>query len=519
MNRLISVIIFFTAFIFSTSAKGTQERIVVRTTAEFVNNINKDNTTFEIRGDINLNGSTYTLQNGCEIRVVSGSLINGVIKGESTKLTANKPSTIGVKLEGTWNAPLIEDTIFIKQHLSDDEIIANINKLQSKHIYNTIYLTKRKYLLSIKESGGCALRLLDSAKLVNNSEIILRGNDHKGYSIISISKAFNVEVCGGRLKGDVGVHTYQNGTTSEWGMGISIEASENILIHDVKISNCTGDGIYISGFPTNYIGDYSKASKNVVLRNVTCDSNRRQGLSIICVDGLLVEKCSFINTGKIEKTAPSSGIDIEPNVSKGRNNSVRNIMIKDCNLRGNKGRSFESDLSVTDGVTVNFCNIVIENCFADGQFFIGTPNVVVKNCKMESVLIRSYEAPMNALFESCQIKGRGIIVRDPHKHEALYKNRKVKRPQASLTLRNCKLVYSDKSRNKKGNLITIESIPENVEYVVLDSCSVSIPTKFVNAQLISNTKDVAVFFKRCNISIEKQRINKARASFEMCKGL
>lgn len=519
MNRIVLLIIYVIFAFLPASASGKKERFVVRSTADFVNNITKENVTFEIRGNVNLNGHSYTLQNGCELKVISGYIVNGMIKGWNTKLTINKPSTIGVKLEGTWNAPVINDTFFIKKQLPDDEIIANINQLQSKYIFNAIYLNKRKYSLTIKESGGYALRLLDSTKLVNKSEIILRGNNHKGYSIISISKAKNVEVCGGKIKGDVGVHTYQSGTTSEWGMGITIDASENVVVRDIRISNCTGDGIYVCGLPTSYIGDYTKASKNVVLRNVTCDSNRRQGLSIICVDGLLVDNCSFINTGKIEKTAPSSGIDIEPNVAKGRNNSVRNITIRRCKFKGNKGRSFESDLSVSDGNIVNFSNIVVEGCVADGQFFIGTPNVVVKNCKMESILIRPYEAPMNALFETCQIMGQGIIVRDPHKHEALYNNRRAKRTQASLTLRNCRLVYSDKSRNQNGYLITIEGSSNHVSTILLDSCSLFIPPMFLNAELLQNKKCVDVRFRKCRIRAEKAMVRRSVAKFEGCSGI
>lgn len=519
MNRVNLYITLLILALSSVSASGKHERIVVRSTADFVNNITKENVTFELRGAVNLNGRSFTLQNGCVLKVVSGYIANGEIKGRNTKLTVNKSSTIGVIFNGTWNAPVIEDSFFMTNLLSDDEIIANINALQSKTLFNTVYLKKGNYNLTVKESGGYAIRLQDSTKLVNKSEIILKRNNHKGYSIISISKATNVEVCGGKIKGDVGVHTYQSGSTSEWGMGITIEASKNVVVRDIRISNCTGDGIYISGLPTNYIGDYSKASKNIVLRNVTCDSNRRQGLSIISVDGLIVENCSFLNTGKIEKTAPSSGIDIEPNVAKGRNNSVRDITIRDCTFKGNKGRSFESDLSVTDGVIVNFSNITIENCVADGQFFIGTPNVVVKNCKMESILIRPYEAPMDALFDNCQITGKGVVVRDPHKHEALYKNSQVKRVQASLRLRNCNLTYNVLSHKQIGALVTIEASPENVLFIVLDSCSLFIPSKFVNTELLLNKKNVDVKFRNSRIRAEKTMVRRDVASFERCSGI
>ena len=91
MNRIICFITILGLAFLTVSARGSQKRITVRTTADFVNNVSMENATFEIRGNVNLNGSSYTLQNGCELKVVSGYIANGEIKGRNTKLIVNKP--------------------------------------------------------------------------------------------------------------------------------------------------------------------------------------------------------------------------------------------------------------------------------------------------------------------------------------------------------------------------------------------------------------------------------------------
>ena len=489
--------------------------VIVKTKSDFLTN-RLSNTKYEIRSVINLDESEIPLPPNSEVVISAGSIINGEIKGNNTILTVLTSSCLGVKLSGTWFAPTIDDSFFIPAILSDDDIFFNINNLQNDKILNTIYLKKNKYNISIKESGGYALKLKDKVNIVNKSTISLLGNNYKGYSILLVSKSSDIDIAGGKIVGDVGKHKYQSGTSSEWGMGITIEASENVTIHDISISRCTGDGIYISGLSTDYIGDYSKSSKNIVLRNVISDTNRRQGLSVISVDGLLVENCSFINTGKVEKTAPSSGIDIEPNVSKGRNNSVRNIMIKNCRLIGNMGRSFEADLSVSDGIIVNFENIVVDGCYADGQFLIGTPCLRVNNSRIESVLIRPYEAPVDILFANCKIEGRGVIINDYHKHNPLYTNRNTSKKDVDLTLNNCIIKYKSQPMISASSIISILSNPETNVFVSFDSCDISTDGQYVNTNLISNDNKKKVMFRGCIVRVPKYKRYLLDAVFANC---
>jgi hypothetical protein len=69
-----------------------------------------------------------------------------------------------------------------------------------------------------------------------------------------------------------------------------------------------GDGFYVNG------------ATDVWFCAVTADYNRRQGLSIIDVDGLTVANSVFSNTQGVR---PSAGVDLEPNNPSQRITGVR----------------------------------------------------------------------------------------------------------------------------------------------------------------------------------------------------
>lgn len=490
------------------NAKDLNNKIVVKSRQDLLSNLTQKNTMFEIRCVVDLEGASIVFPSNCELILASGRIVNGVIRGNKTKLAVRCTHSLGVKIEGSWISPRIEDSFFFD--ISDNCILSNINNLQSKDDYNVIYLNKDEYDVDIKDNNGYAIRLLDHAKLINHSSIQLHGNNHKGYFIVYIADASDVEIKGGIIRGDIGKHSYINGSTSEWGMGVGIIASSRVKIHDVLISHCTGDGIYIGGYPSNYIGDYSFSSKNIIIKNVICDSNRRQGLSVISVDGLLVEKCHFINTGTIEKTAPSDGIDIEPNVSDGRNNSVRNVLIRKCIFSNNNGYAFHTDLGVSDGSINNIENVLVERCTADGQILIGTPNVLFKRSRLESIIIRPYEAPINVAFNNCKIIGRGIIVKDLHPHKQLYVNGNAPRSFVNLELNSCQIEYISNEDTGSGYLISIQTEPKIVESISVNNCVFALPQEYANTNLVNNKNNEHVVIKKSKLKVgsgSSKRIN------------
>lgn len=185
-------------------------------------------------------------------------------------------------------------------------------------------------------------------------------NDKENYSVLRIRKSSNVVVSGGEI---IGERLFHKGKKGEWGMGISILESRNIVVSGVVVRDNWGDGFYVSGL-----------SRGVKLCSVVADNNRRQGLSVISVDGLIVQDSSFINTGG---AAPQAGIDIEPNAG----DTVNNVKIFNSRFSGNKGWGIKLTLGARPDVTDFIKNVSIENNYISENSLggIGVLNAIDSN--------------------------------------------------------------------------------------------------------------------------------------------
>ena len=132
-------------------------------------------------------------------------------------------------------------------------------------------------------------------KLADGAVLKAIPNDSKKYSLLTISGVANVWVTGGTLEGERDQH---KGKSGEWGTGLRItKGAEHITVSNLVSRKMWGDGFYVQD------------AQDVRFCGVTADANRRQGLSIIQADGLLVLNSVFKNT---HGTRPSAGIDFEP---------------------------------------------------------------------------------------------------------------------------------------------------------------------------------------------------------------
>ena len=123
---------------------------------------------------------------------------------------------------------------------------------------------------------------------------------------------------------------------------LRIADSSNVVLNGIACNNSGGDGVYVAG-----------TSSGISILNSQFNNNRRQGLTIVSVNGLLVNHCAFTNTNG---TGPSDGIDMEPNAS---NNQLKNIIIENSSVSGNAGNGIMMALDRLDNtsapvsVTVN----------------------------------------------------------------------------------------------------------------------------------------------------------------------
>ena len=426
---------------------------------------------YVVKKKIDLKGKQIDVPKGVTITFLrGGSIVNGLLNGSDTKIQSTIDNALGVKLNGTWIVDRISDKIFSRNYLSDTEIINNLNAIQSDSILNEITIT-RNYTITIPKSGGSGLILKSNTILLLDATLILAPNKLRSYNIVYIQGKENVTVKGGRIVGDVGKHTYIEGTSSEWGMGVNIQESQDVSLEDLYVTRCTGDGIYISGGNEPSFGYYDHASHNITIRNVTSDANRRQGLSIIHVDGLVASNCSFINTGQIEFTSPGAGIDIEPNVSNDRNMSVRNVVIDNCTITGNKGSAVLASYTYEAGGRQNYENLVFSNCHADGLLKARSTDLTFRQCSFKEVSFASAYSPTHITMEGCSITGgSGISLTLPPQ-----KNAHSKGCLMAIDLVDCVISMDEKETTKHTLISCNKNFIPNLEYFNVKGSRLIIP--------------------------------------------
>ncbi|MBN2314340.1 MAG: right-handed parallel beta-helix repeat-containing protein [Sedimentisphaerales bacterium] len=140
---------------------------------------------------------------------------------------------------------------------------------------------------------------------------------------------------------------------AEWRHTLSIRGCENMLIEGLSLSESGGDGIYLGAGPDG------ATNSNVTIRNVVCDGNNRQGISVITAENLLIEDCVFRNT---QGTAPQSGIDFEPNHSEER---LVNCVLRNCCSENNAGHAYHIYLGYMNEQSPPV-SIRFENCTSRG---------------------------------------------------------------------------------------------------------------------------------------------------------
>lgn len=107
--------------------------------------------------------------------------------------------------------------------------------------------------------------------------------------------------------------------------GISIDGATNVILEDVTLQNCKGDGLY---FGSN---SGTAHNVNVTCRNVVCDGNHRNGCSITELRRGRFSDCTFSNTSG---TSPLTGLDIEPN---NNGDLIDDLRFRDCAFFDNAG--------------------------------------------------------------------------------------------------------------------------------------------------------------------------------------
>ncbi len=192
----------------------------------------------------------------------------------------------------------------------------------------------------------------------------VRAKPGKGYAskwacLFTLHRARNVIIRGKGATFVMDRRHFPREPKSEWRHGLSIIGCHDLLVEGLTIRGTGGDGIYIhyalkKGEPPEEIVQ----SKGIIIRDVKCIANYRQGISIISGEDILIEKSIFADT---RGTPPAAGIDLEPN---DKHCVLKNIVVRDCVARGNQGSGFMVYLGHllrhSEPVSIEFQRCVVE---------------------------------------------------------------------------------------------------------------------------------------------------------------
>src|SRR5690606_6190346 len=118
--------------------------------------------------------------------------------------------------------------------------------------------------------------------------------------------------------------------------------------------DCWGDGIYL--------GRTTRVNENIKISGGVIDNNRRNGISIVAVNGLIIENIVVSNTNGV---SPQVGIDFEPNRS---DDVLKKILVKNTYLLNNKftGMFFNTTNIMESG---NFIDITVSNVLNEKSLY------------------------------------------------------------------------------------------------------------------------------------------------------
>ena len=314
-----------------------------------------------------------------------------------------KPLELAVSIQ---NYVTPEDFGAVGDGITDDTAAINEAILANK----VVYLKETTYLID----GDVSIQLNNGVLHGNNATIKIKANDLTNYAGI---------VCKGQCVVDdlniIGERDEHTGTAGEWGMCMELCDCHDTYINNVHCKNGWGDGLYIGVTDDNT----PFANKNIYVTNSVFDNNRRNGISIIHGDNIIIDNCIITNTHGIN---PQHGIDVEPNTEQEQANvTISNCFIGDnwfanigaqsqnvnCNIVSCTFKSptnIESaDIECGDG------NIIARNCTVlnakRAVFECGRGNLKAYNTLVEAMPANVSGAGWDAIVHGTKISGTAFI--------------------------------------------------------------------------------------------------------------
>ncbi len=196
----------------------------------------------------------------------------------------------------------------------------------------------------------------------------------------------------------------------EWRMCLELDGCRNVNIYGLTLTQSGGDGIYL--------GTGDGPNKNIHIKDVICDKNYRQGISVINAENLLIENCILSNT---KGTAPEAGIDFEPNRPDER---IANCVMRNCTIENNAGDGIDIYLVPLKFTSADI-SLQFENCQVIGntnsvRAVLGGTQATCPKGKIEfnncvfsqpyasGIVVSKPATPVKCRFVNCSIVNSGL---------------------------------------------------------------------------------------------------------------
>jgi len=140
---------------------------------------------------------------------------------------------------------------------------------------------------------------------------------------------------------------------AEWRHVLDFKSCADVRVIGLTLSDSGGDGVYlgVSGGGPN---------TNILIQDVICERNYRQGISVISARGLTIERCVLRDTAG---TSPMAGIDFEPNRA---GEEISDCVMRDCVSENNAGVGFAFYLRPLDAAS-RPVSVRLERCRSVGN--------------------------------------------------------------------------------------------------------------------------------------------------------
>ena len=325
--------------------------------------------TFFIREHYDLRGETITIPSSSILYFDGGSIC-----GEG-RIIFNKTSVMGsprilVNVEGTIANKTLDVDWFLDANDVYQLFERGVYGIADHHILS---FSTREYVMSQLLNANNDLVLKDVIFEGNNCTITATDSKNVLHSMIPLDMSSDIVIRNLTLDGNAAI---VNNNTEGSRHNIRIVRVKNLLLQNIVSKNAFTDGFCFNG------------AENVVMQSCTANHNGRQGLSVVKCKKTRIKNCTFEGT---YRTAPMSGVDIEPNIPQEEGVDVAFV---NCRFLNNKscGLLVSYHEGKTRGarktVVVDSCyfsnnesGIVLQSAERSGCGYVKISNSVVENTK------------------------------------------------------------------------------------------------------------------------------------------